>query len=43
MLRRYEIRDGGIYPSENENCPILVIINPDKDEATYLTNTFQLR
>ena len=42
MLKRYDIRDGGIYPSENENCPILVIISPDKDEATYLTNTFQL-
>lgn len=42
MLRRFDIKDGGISPSENENCPILVCINPDKDEAAYLTNTFQL-
>jgi len=42
MLRRYELRDGGIVSTEDENGPILVFINPDKDEQAYLTNTFQL-
>ncbi len=42
MLRRYDIKDGVIYPSEDDKSPILVFINPDKDEAAYLTNSFQL-
>jgi magnesium transporter len=42
MLKRFEIKDGGIHPSLNENGQILVFVCPDKDEISYLTNTFQL-
>jgi len=42
MLRRYDLRDGGIVSTEDEHSPILVMINPDKDEVSYLTTTFEL-
>jgi magnesium transporter len=42
MLRKYEIVNGSIVESQADTSSILVFINPDKDEAAYLTNNFQL-
>ncbi len=42
MLKRYDLRDGGIVSTENADCPILVFVNPDKEEIAYLTTTYQL-
>ena len=42
MLRSYDLKDGTVVPSEGENGKILVFINPEKDEITFLTNRFKL-
>ncbi len=42
MLKRYDLRDGGIVSTENVDCPILVFVNPDKEEVGYVTTTYQL-
>jgi len=42
MLRRYDIRDGAIVPSDGEKSQIMVFINPARDETSYLTSFFKL-
>jgi magnesium transporter len=42
MLKRFDIKEGGIVPSDSEHCPILVFVNPEKNETTFLTDKFQL-
>jgi magnesium transporter len=42
MLRRYQINNGSIVPSENDIGQILVFVSPDKDEKLFLTNNFNL-
>lgn len=42
MQKMFTLFEGKIIPAENENGSILVFINPDKDETTYLVNNFAL-
>jgi magnesium transporter len=42
MLKKFEVENGAIVPTENEDSRILVFISPDKDEIDFLTENFQL-
>lgn len=42
MLRRYQLAPGGLAESTDENCPVLVYINPDDTERRFLINTLRL-
>lgn len=42
MLKKFEVKNGAIVPTENKDSRILVFISPDKDEIDYLTDNFQL-
>jgi magnesium transporter len=42
VQKRYAITDGKIHPGEGDQCQILVFINPDKEETSFLVSKFQL-
>jgi magnesium transporter len=42
MLKKFEVENGAIVPSEKEDSKILVFISPDKEEIDFLTRNFQL-
>jgi magnesium transporter len=42
MRHSYQIQDGAVVPLEDGIGPILVFVNPDKDEQGYLTSNFGL-
>ena len=42
MLKRYDLHDGTIVSSENEDSRILVFVSPEKEEINFLTTTFSL-
>lgn len=42
MRHSHNIQDGSVVAVENSIGPILVFVNPDKDEQTYLTDNFGL-
>ncbi len=42
MLRRYEIENGGVVETQDEDSRILVFISPDKNEIDFLTHKFHL-
>jgi len=42
MLRRYQIENAKIVPSEDEKAPILLYVNPDEAEKRLLVDTYQI-
>lgn len=42
FAKTYAIMDGKIVPAVGDQCPILVFVNPDKEETAYLESTFNL-
>ena len=42
MVRRYELTDGKVVESQNEQSPILVYVNPTDIEKKYLTEELKL-
>jgi magnesium transporter len=42
LLKRYDLHDGTIVSSENEDSRILVFVSPEKEEINFLTTTFSL-
>jgi magnesium transporter len=42
MTRKYQLVDGKIIESQNEQCPIIVYINPGDSEKKYLTEELKL-
>jgi magnesium transporter len=42
LLKRYDLHDGTIVPSENEESRILVFVSPEKEEINFLTTRFSL-
>jgi len=42
LQKTYAIVDGKIVPAVGDQCPILVFVNPDKEETLYLESTFNL-
>jgi magnesium transporter len=42
MLKRYEIANGKIFPTENAAATVLVFVSPDKEETAFLESNFKL-
>ena len=42
MLKRYELLDGKINPTENDAATVLVFVNPDREETAFLESNFEL-
>ena len=42
MLKRYDLLEGRLQPSEDENSPVLVYLDPTEQERHYLTNELAL-
>jgi len=42
MLRRYQIENQKIVPSQDEKAPILLYVNPDETEKRRLVDTYQI-
>ena len=42
MLRRYHIVEGKLVENGSESCPVMVYVNPDDKERSYLINQLQI-